>query len=291
MNTHNTEDTTTERQSSTFDYHVEKVMLYDAAGNPTGFYGTQRSDTMKTLGCVTSRYGVVQNSEFFGQAEQLFDKLTLGERKRKIVVTHGGARAHAIYDFVDKRISVGEKKKDDLILRLKVQNSFDGTIGASFQVGMFRIICSNGLAVPSNTVSVMKKHTMSINTEFFQSRLEEAINNYSSSLPLFNRMSQTIITQKQGHNALKNMSKRKVLSERIAESIGQIWEAPRYEEDKERTIWSLYNAATQHLTHEISNKRFDLAERSTTGVLRVLSSEGLRAGSELFEFTENASNN
>lgn len=288
MNTEN--EDIIERQSEQYQYEVEKTMLYDKDGNATPFFGTRRKDTMQCLGVVSNRYGIVQNQDLFGQAEECFSKLDLGRFKSKYVVTHDGSRAHAIYSFNDRIIKTA--KGDNLTLRLKVSNSFDGTIGASFQVGMFRIVCSNGLAIPhGKTVGVMKKHTISINVDFFQRAIEASLKDHDKSLHVFNQMTELSITQKQGHNALANMAKRGVLSERLANAIGGIWDAPRYKEDADRNVYNLYNAATQHLTHEVSNKRFDLSERSTSGVLRVLATEGLNKNSKLWEFVDTATLN
>jgi hypothetical protein len=68
----------------------------------------------------------------------------------------------------------------------------------------------------------------------------------------------------------------------MAEQIAGVWNAPRYTEDSDRTVYNLYNAATQHLTHEVSNKRFDLAERATAGILKTLVSSGLDTKSGLY---------
>jgi hypothetical protein len=173
--------------------------------------------------------------------------------------------------------------KDNLILRLKVQNSFDGSLGASFSVGLFRLICSNGMAAPFGaTVNVSKKHTQGINTNFFQSAVERSVQQFTEVVPVFNRMANTVITQRQGINALANMAKSKTISDRMAEQIAGVWNAPRYTEDSDRTVYNLYNASTQHLTHEVSTKRFDLAERATSGILKTLVSSGLDAESGLY---------
>lgn len=279
MNT--TTEITAERQSSNWNYEVEKIALHTPEGAASGFYATRRTDTNQCLGTISNRYGIVQNADLFGQAEDIFDRLNLGERHKKFVITHDGSRAHAIYDFRNLGIVVGGK--DNLILRLKVQNSFDGSLGASFSVGLFRLICSNGMATPFGaSVNISKKHTQGISTDFFQSAVERTVERFSESVPVFNRMANTVITQRQGANALFNMAKHKTISERMAENIVGVWNAPRYKEDSDRTVYNLYNATTQYLTHEVSHKRFDLAERATHGILRTLIDRGLDSKSELY---------
>lgn len=281
MNNDTTNEITAERQSSHWNYEVEKIALHSPEGDATGFYATRRTDTKQCLGTISNRYGIVQNADLFGQAEDIFDRLNLGERKRKFVITHDGSRAHAIYDFRNLGVVIGGK--DNLILRLKVQNSFDGTLGASFSVGLFRLICSNGMAAPFGaTVNISKKHTQGISTDFFAEAVNKSVQHFSEAVPVFNRMANTGITQKGGNNALMNMAKAKTISERMAENIASIWNAPRYNEDSDRTVYNLYNAATQYLTHEVSSKRFDLSERATSGILRTLVESGLDPKSGLY---------
>lgn len=282
MNTEtNMNETIAERQSSQWNYEVEKIPLHTPEGDASGFYATRRTDTKVCLGTISNKYGIVQNNSLFGQAEDIFNSLNLGDRHTKFVVTHDGSRAHAIYDFRNLGIVVGGK--DNLILRLKVQNSFDGSLGASFSVGLFRLICSNGMAAPFGaTVNISKKHTQGISTDFFQSAVERSVERFSEVVPVFNRMANTGITQRQGLNALNNMAKSKTISERMAEQIAGVWNAPRYKEDSDRTVYNLYNAATQHLTHEVSGKRFDLAERATAGILKTLVHDGLDPKSGLY---------
>lgn len=253
---------------SAWNYEVEKQTLHLPSGKATEYFGTVRKDTEEILGVVTKQYGIVQNREIFGTGEALFDTLGYGNRWSKYVLTHGGARAHAIYDFRD--IGVEVAKNDRLIMRLKVQNSFDGSLGASLTVGLFRLVCSNGLALPINTVSISKKHTLSLDKETFALNAKAAVALFRNSVPAIERMTVTEIGHRGGLVALGNMVRSKVMSERMALEIRKVWERPSYKEDEQRTAWSLYNAVTQHLTHNVSHRRFDLAERVTSSVMNTI---------------------
>ena len=259
---------TNERVSSKFDYEVEQVPLLTPDGKETRFFGTRRKDTGEVFATVTDRYEVLQNQSLFSTAEKLFGDKGLSGWKRNTVVTHGGARARAIYDFPTIGGRIG---KDDVHFRLKVQNSFDGSLRASFAVGLFRLICSNGAAVPVNALNLTKKHTTSLDTQFVGAALDNAVHSFHNALPAFHRMSEMKVSQTEGKRILLNLADRKVLSERMAERVVGIWESPTYHEDRERTLWNLYNAATQHLTHEVEGRaekpRFELAERINAAVM------------------------
>ena len=253
-----------ERQSNKFDYLVEQVPFHLPNGSPTRFLANVRQDTGEVLGCVTDQYELLQNSRLFDTCETLFGAKGFKNYTRKEVVTHGGARARAIYDFKDIGVRLNGQ---DLTFRLKVQNSFDGSLRASFAVGLFRLICSNGLAVPVNAIGMTKKHMGQLDVDFVAKGFDNAVKVFHDSVPALAKMADTRISQNDGKVIYENLVKRKVLSERMSEGIIRVWDSPTHAEDRERNLWNLYNAATQHLTHSVEGKRFELAERTNMAVL------------------------
>jgi hypothetical protein len=257
-----------ERQSNKFDYVVEQVPFHLPNGSRTRFLANVRQDTGEVLGCVTEQYEILQNSRLFDTCETLFGNKGFKNYTRKAVVTHGGARARAIYDFKDIGVRLNGQ---DLTFRLKVQNSFDGSLRASFAVGLFRLICSNGLAVPVNAIGMTKKHMGELDADFVAKGFDNAVKVFHDSVPALAKMADTRISQNDGKVIYENLVKRKVLSERMSEGIIRVWDSPTHAEDRERNLWNLYNAATEHLTHSVEGKRFELAERTNMAVLSALS--------------------
>jgi hypothetical protein len=85
---------------------------------------------------------------------------------------------------------------------------------------------------------------------------------------VFSRLADTSVEQEQGLTILQNLTNDKVLSEKVRESIAQIWNAPTFNEDKGRNLYNLNNAVTQHMTHDIADERFEYANRVTSSVLK-----------------------
>lgn len=270
------------KESFNYDYKVSPSRLLDHTGSPTRFIGTRRDDTGLVLGVATKRYSIVQNSDLVNAAEALFDSQSMGDWNRKTVVTHGGARMFAIYDFTEQKVSVGNRFKDDLFLRLRVNNSFDGSQNASFTVGLFRLVCSNGLAMPVNTISLAKKHTGTLEADFLARGITRALNSFKEAVPFLNRMTEVQVTRTQGITAIENLVKRGELSERMSKHIIERWESPSHTQDTERTAWSLYNAATEYLTHEVAPTRFEQAEKVTQSFVRALRTGGMLEGKGLY---------
>ncbi len=263
-------DTEDERVSSAYDYEVECAPLFSDNG-PTRFFGTRRKDTGEIFATVTSAYEVLQNRQLVEAAEAAFRTKGMTGWKRKIVVTYGGARCYVIYDFP----GIGGKVAgQDLTFRLKIQNSFDGTIRASFVVGLFRLICSNGLAMPVGTLNLTQKHTTALEIDFVGRTVEQALKAFFDALPFFESMTAIRVSQDEGKAIVQGFAERHLLGRRQAEAIVRIWEHPRHEEDRARTLWNLYNAVTQHLTHDVAGAatkpRYELAERSTRIITHAL---------------------
>jgi hypothetical protein len=263
-------DTEDERVSSAYDYEVECAPLFSDHG-PTRFFGTRRKDTGEIFATVTSAYEVLQNRQLVEAAEAAFRTKGMTGWKRKVVVTYGGARCYVIYDFP----GIGGKVAgQDLTFRLKIQNSFDGTIRASFVVGLFRLICSNGLAMPVGTLNLTQKHTTALEIDFVGRTVEQALKAFFDALPFFESMTAIRVSQDEGKAIVQGFAERNLLGRRQAEAIVRIWEHPRHEEDRARTLWNLYNAVTQHLTHDVAGAatkpRYELAERCTRTITHAL---------------------
>lgn len=254
----------TPRQTDKWDYSVEQVKLFTPDGQETQFYGNRRTDTKQVLGVVTEQYQLMQNSDLFGACEELFAQKGYRAEKRKSVVTGDGARIRFMYQFPELGLKV---KGQDMAFTLMVQNSFDGSLRVSFKVGLFRFICSNGLAVPFNAINLTAKHTAKLDMEFTGRGLDHAVREFTQSAPFFERMADTRVDQHTGLEILNTLTKRKVLSQVQNEAIGAIWNAPTYKEDESRNLFNLYNATTQYLTHQVEGRRFELAERTNSQVV------------------------
>ncbi len=263
-------------QTSDYNFTVEQVPLFDEKGRRTGFFGNQRTDTGVVLGVTSERYGIQNNPPLLERAEDAFEAQGLGDFKRKVIVTGEGQRMRAIYDFENE---VKERKRgDNLGLRLTVQNSFDRSLRISFAMGMLRLVCTNGMTTLEKEQSMTKKHSTGNGLDFLGEALEKAIKSWDKALLTYSGLENVEVTQDQGLNVLHNLSKSGAVSERMAGSISKLWNEPTYREDSGRNLYSLYNAVTQHLTREVEDTRFELAERVSQKVLRSLDQAARNGG-------------
>ena len=109
--------------------------------------------------------------------------------------------------------------------------------------------------------------------------LEKAIGSWDKALLTYNNLENVKIEQDQGLNALHNLAKGGAISDRMAGAVSRIWNNPTYTDDADRNLYNLYNAVTEHLTREVEDTRYELAERVNQKVLKRLD-QAARSGAK-----------
>jgi len=261
-------------QSTNWDFQVDNIAAPDFQHDgitvkPDHFLNVRR-DTGEVLGVTSKRYGVVQNRELVGVAEDAFNKSSdLGDFDRSVIVTGSGERLFATYDFKNRKRKL--KVGDEVGMRLTLQNSFDTTLRLSFAVGALRLICTNGMATMERDVDMTSKHNSNVNIGFLVDAVKVAVERFEIACKAFDKLSQVQFDHDKGFNVLNRLAKSKALSDRQSSKIAGIWASPDYKEDEARSLWNLYNATTQYLTREVEGKRFELSNRVNLNVLKHLS--------------------
>ena len=261
-------------QSTNWDFQVDNVAAPsfeydDVTVNPNHFLNVRR-DTGEVLGVTSKRYGVVQNRELVGVAEDAFTKSSdLGDFDRSVIVTGSGERLFATYDFKNRKRKL--KVGDEVGMRLTLQNSFDTTLRLSFAVGALRLICTNGMATMERDVDMSSKHNSNVNVGFLADAVRVAVDRFEIACKAFDKLSEVQFDHDKGFNILNRLAKSKAISDRQSSKIAAIWASPDYKEDEDRSLWNLYNATTQYLSREVEGKRFELSGRVNRNVLKNLS--------------------
>jgi len=264
---------TTRPMSDSYDFQVVQEPLFNRSGKAavvgkSPVMGNFRTDTGQCLGTSTEAYAIVQNGDLVEQVEDALGKSGLGDFTSEKLVARDGARFYGVYDFPSlvRPIVVG----DGAGMRLTLNNSFDRTTGVDFSVGLKRLICLNGMMTLVADTSVTKKHSHKLTLDFITDSIHSCQLKFEESIKDFGTLAQREITQEQGGLILDNLAIKKVLSESLRDSIQMVWDAPTHKEDEGRNLYNLYNATTQHLTHDVEGGRFEYARRVSHSVLKNL---------------------
>lgn len=269
---------TTKPAQDAYDFDVHQEPLLTTDGKRTGYFGMVRRDTAEpiTLGVCTEQYGVVKNADLIEMVESNLashDKLS-NYNSRKFVV-RDGARFYASYDFPDFKTELkpmGKRAKGDILgLRLTVNNSYDRSCRVSLSLGFLRLVCTNGMTSLSKEFSMTKRHTLAVNLDFVGDALAHACDSVESSAQVFNKLAQRALTNEQGLSLLTKLEEKDIISGKVREGIETVWRNPQYEEDTDRNLYNLYNAATQFLTRNVSQERYEYSERVNRDLLKVFS--------------------
>lgn len=269
---------TTKPAQDVYDFDVHQEPLLTTDGKRTGYFGMVRRDTAEpiTLGVCTEQYGVVKNADLIEMVESnlaTHDKLSNYNSKKFVV--RDGSRFYASYDFPDFKTELkpmGKRAKGDILgLRLVVNNSYDRSCRVSLSLGFLRLVCTNGMTSLSKEFSMTKRHTLAVNLDFVGDALARATDSVESQAQVFNKLAQRAITNEQGLNLLTKLEEKEVISGKVREGIEAVWRNPAYEEDTDRNLYNLYNAATQFLTRNVSQERYEYSERVNRDLLKVFS--------------------
>ena len=266
-----------------YDFTARQVSVpHPVTGDKSGFYMNIREDNNEVVGWTSERYGLVQHRDVIGFADNAFAKRNIAV-DRKIYVTDGGAKMRAQYDLIGDQFKTKIPQVGDVVgYRLTAQNSLDRSLRIAYQLGILRLVCTNGMNTLEADVSMTKKHGKNVDLGDILSplALDSALDKFKNSLSVYGELAKTEVSQEQGLVILQNLANVKVFSEKVRESIAQIWNNPSHDEDKARNLYNLNNAVTQHLTHDVAGERFEYANRVTSNVLKRFGAAA-RSGSRL----------
>lgn len=253
-------------QSDRWNYTVAQLQLRHPLTNaPIPQFGNFREDTGECLGVTSERYGLIQNHELLNAAHAALDAKGLSGYTERTIVTAGGSRFYTEFTFANKQLATAVG--DVFGYKLTLKNSFDRSMRAAFALGFLRLTCLNGASTLEKEFAATRKHSSNVTVDFLAGAIDKAITNGSSALKVYDTMAQAAITDEQGVNVLNQLVIADVLSGSLREDIKMLWLAPRRQEDKARNLYNLYNAVTEHLTHQVSGPRFEYADRVSNNVL------------------------
>lgn len=135
--------------------------------------------------------------------------------------------------------------------RIILTNSHDGFSSFKFMVGMFRLICSNGLILGDKLAELSIRH---INYDFNELRqvVAASIEQVTQHIAAMNKMNHTFLSEEQKRDfAIKAIRLRKGVSENdkleIAdESIEEVL-TPRRKEDESNSLWHVFNVVQENI--------------------------------------------
>ena len=254
-----------------FDVASERLLRQD--GSNTAIFANVRTDTNEILGTSTERYGIVQNNDLVDRAEDAFKARGINY-ERNIYTTDNGSKLRAVYDLKGPNMETRVPNVGDVMgYRLTVQNSFDRTLRVSFALGLMRLVCLNGMQTMEKDIDMVSKHSTKLDLAnlITDKALDNALAFLKDSGSIYGRLAATKLEEEQGLNILQNLTKKKVMSEKVRERVAQLWNNRGdllRSNNHDGNLYNLYNSVTQHLTDEVEENRFEYSNRMSGQVLK-----------------------
>lgn len=159
--------------------------------------------------------------------------------------------------FQNPTIKITSKDGDDSFPRIIMTNSHDGMQAFKFSVGIYRLVCSNGLVVADEEFSDFKIKHKGYTFDELREVVNQAVADLPNKVQVLNDMKSKILTQEQKNKlALDAMLVRagiKPGSEKAKkfvyddETIEDILE-PKRDEDKGNDLWKVFNVVQEKVT-------------------------------------------
>lgn len=232
-------------------FPVEKQPIYLQNGHEVeNKVAVVRPDTGTVLGFVSPDYQIVMHQEVLEKTEAAL--LGIGSFTRSsLILSHGGAHFRASYDFTahPEYITDSEGKRDEVVPRLTIRNSYDGRIMFGFTVGSMQLICTNGLRASRDIFDIVRKHTSGLSIENIIEKADRAMHYFHSGLlPRYRQMSEQRVEEPALYlDAMKESLPSSLMEKMEARILAKT--AMRW------TEWGIYSEFTSYLTHEYGMNR------------------------------------
>lgn len=210
-----------------------------------------RTDSNQVVGTVGGNYKVLTHSEALDPIIEALNRKNVKTFQR-VALTGGGAKLFANIYFPEQEINMSPNKSNDdgCWPGITVVNSLDGTLKYSLEATIYRLICTNGMRIPT-TISKMKT-THSKNKDF--DRIVDEILHQVSDNGRF-----AMLQKWAGH--VMTPDAMAVMAEEIIKNKNSLFPKsylPLVKEEIEKearfgvvSVWGLYNAFTSVLEHNL----------------------------------------
>jgi len=204
---------------------------------------------------VTDRYLFVNTETIIDDLDKLgWMPVTAAMRKNRGKDT---IFSKHMISFQNPNIKITSKDGDDAFPRIIMTNSHDGLQAFKFSVGIFRLVCSNGLVVADEKFSEFKIRHKGYTFAELRDVVAQAVKDLPNKVEVLNKMRNKILTQDEKQKlALDALLIRAGITpdsdkakefEYDQETIQDILE-PKRKEDQGDDLWKTFNVIQEKIT-------------------------------------------
>jgi hypothetical protein len=198
---------------------------------------------------VSNKYLFVNTETIIDDLEKL-GWLPVQAAQRTSRKSEGTIFSKHMVAFQNPDIKITSADGDDAYPRILLTNSHDGMQAFKFSVGIFRLVCSNGLVVADEQFSDFKIKHKGYSFEELRNVVRQAVEDLPNRVQVMNDMKNRILSEEEKRKlALDAMLIRAGVKtlEYDEETIDDILE-PKRKEDKGDDLWRVFNVVQEKIT-------------------------------------------
>ena len=161
--------------------------------------------------------------------------------------------------FANPEIVITGTDGDTVFPRILLTNSHDGKNAFTFQAGLFRLVCSNGLVIADEQFGKMKIRHMGYDFEALQTLITEMVEKLPLTVESMNRFKSKQLTQEQKEQFALEALGLRFDTENKTFNVDEFL-TPTRKEDSNDDLWSVFNLVQEKLV----NGMFDYRSASKT---------------------------
>jgi hypothetical protein len=178
--------------------------------------------------------------------------------------------------FRHPEITIKGANGDDSFPQILLTNSHDGKAAFNFRVGIFRMVCSNGLVISDADFGVMSIRHMNYTFESLQSKVAEMISKLPGLVQKINLFKTTVLTEPQ---MIDFATKASALRTKKTVNIMSVLE-PTRKEDVGNDLWLVFN----RIQEKILGGSYTYGGRKARSVKNF--QQDIKLNEQLFELAE-----
>jgi hypothetical protein len=187
---------------------------------------------------LSKKYVAISTSEVVDQLMQLGfqvrNKITQKGKK-------GGTGIHSVRMFAGDFVEVnGDKMRPEII----ITNSFDGTSAFKVSIGIYRLVCSNGLTILSEDFGYLKLRHMGTPAETAMEIVREMAEKAPMAIEFIKKMQETQLSEEKAVAFAMAAAKARWNKEFTKEQAAKLLEAAR-PEDGGQSLWHVFNVVQE----------------------------------------------
>jgi len=197
-----------------------------------------------------------------------------------------GFQKHMVI-FRNDDIYIKAEDGDDVFPQILLINSHNGKSSFSFQAGLFRLICSNGLVISTQDFGSMKIRHMGYSFKELQQLISSVVDKMPLVVESMNKFREKQLNQDEQFKFVMEAIGLRFGDEQIEVSPEEILK-PEREKDKGDDLWVVYNRVQEKLTQGTFNYTIRKKETNKTRKARKIKNfqQDIVLNKKLYELAE-----